>query len=227
MFVSAVAGDKFLARDLTVLNTAGPYKYQAVAARVISNSVFYRCNFSSYQDTLYAHSFHQFYYECTIKGTIDFIFGNAAAVFQNCLILVGKPIPGQRNMITAQGREDPNQNTGILLLQCTILAAPEFTVADRRRFATFLGRPWRNYSRTIVMKSYMGDLINSQGWSKWNQYSNLDTVEYVEYMNYGPGSDTRYRVNWRGYEKNCSEDIVNQFALGTFLHESEYWFEFT
>ncbi|KAK9131503.1 hypothetical protein Sjap_011990 [Stephania japonica] len=222
-----VIGDRFLARDLTVRNTAGPEKHQAVAVRVTSNAAFYRCNFSSYQDTLYAHSLRQFYRECTIQGTIDFIFGNAAAVFQNCLILVHKPNPGQKNMITAQGREDPNQNTGISLQNCTIVAAPDLAEAGIANFSTFLGRPWRNYSRTMVMKSYLGDLIHPQGWHKWHNYTSLDTVEYIEYMNVGPGSDTRDRVTWGGYKKNCSEDIAKQFTVGMFLHGTDYWLQST
>ncbi|XP_065849698.1 pectinesterase-like [Euphorbia lathyris] len=213
----SVAGDKFLARDLTILNTAGPHKYQAVAARVTSNSAFYRCNFSSYQDTLFAHSLRQFYRECTIQGTIDFIFGNAAAVFQNCLIVVRKPIHGQSNMITAQGRKDPNQNTGFSLENCTIVAGEEL------KAWTFLGRPWGNYSRTMVMKSYLGKLIHPQGWYKWDKYSTLETVEYIEHMNYGPGSDTRHRIKWRGYKKNCSQEIAQHFTVGEFLRDADSW----
>ncbi|GFP92500.1 pectinesterase/pectinesterase inhibitor 3, partial [Phtheirospermum japonicum] len=48
-----------------------------------------------------------------IAGTVDFIFGNGAAVLQNCDIHARRPNSGQRNMVTAQGRTDPNQNTGI------------------------------------------------------------------------------------------------------------------
>ncbi|KAK2992568.1 hypothetical protein RJ640_009178 [Escallonia rubra] len=220
-----VVGDKFLARDLTIINTSGPEKHQAVALRVTSNAAFYRCEIISYQDTLYAHSLGQFYRECTIQGTIDFIFGNAAAIFQNCLILVRKPGPGQNNMVTAQGRQDPNQNTGISLQNCTITAALGLTMAERSNFSTFLGRPWRNYSRTVIMKSFLGDLIHPQGWCKWNEYSTLDTVEYIEYMNFGPGSNTRQRVNWAGYRSNYSEDIERQFAVGAFLHGADDWLE--
>ncbi|WCJ42857.1 Plant invertase/pectin methylesterase inhibitor superfamily [Euphorbia peplus] len=216
-----VAGDRFLARDLTILNTAGPHKYQAVAARVTSNSAFYRCNFSSYQDTLFAHSLRQFYRECTIQGTIDFIFGNAAAVFQNCLILVRKPIHGQSNMITAQGRKDPNQNTGFSLQNCTILGAEDLDAG--RSTWTFLGRPWGNYSRTMVMKSYLGKLIHPEGWYKWDNYSTLETVEYIEHMNYGPGSDTKRRIKWGRYKKNCSEETAQQFTVGEFLHDADAW----
>ncbi|GAB2224994.1 hypothetical protein Drorol1_Dr00005776 [Drosera rotundifolia] len=222
-----VVGDRFMARDLTILNTAGPDKHQAVAARVTSNAAFYRCNFSSYQDTLYAHSLGQFYRDCRIQGTIDFIFGNAAAIFQNCIILVRKPKYGQSNVITAQGREDANQNTGISMQFCVIQPAPEFSELDRRYFATYLGRPWRNHSRTIIMKSYLGDLVHPQGWCAWDKFSTLDTVEYIEYMNFGPGSDTRRRVSWGGFKKNCSEAKVRQFMVGAFLRGSGEWLEKT
>ncbi|KAG8376269.1 hypothetical protein BUALT_Bualt09G0045700 [Buddleja alternifolia] len=222
-----VIGDKFLARDLTIRNTAPPEKHQAVALRVTSNAAFYRCEIISHQDTLYAHSLRQFYHECSIQGTVDFIFGKAAAVFQNCSILVRKPIKGQSNMITAQGREDPNQNTGISLQNCTIEAAEDFNLTERRNFSTYLGRPWRNYSRTVVMDSYMADLIDARGWSEWDGYNSLDTVEYIEYMNSGPGADTRGRVSWAGYRKNCSEEMVRAFRVGEFLHGGDDWLEST
>ncbi|PWA85657.1 Pectinesterase, active site-containing protein [Artemisia annua] len=221
-----VIGNNFLARDLTIINTSGPEKHQAVALRVTSDAAFYHCQFISHQDTLYAHSLSQLYRECAIHGTVDFIFGNAAAIFERCLILVRKPIAGQKNVITAQGRLDPNQNTGISLQDCTIMAAPDFPVAERDNFSTFLGRPWRNYSRTIVMRSYLGDLIDPQGWCAWNKYSSLDTVEYIEYMNFGPGADTRNRVQWVGYHNNSTTD-VEKFTVQSFLQGANEWLKST
>ncbi|MQL83285.1 hypothetical protein Taro_015771 [Colocasia esculenta] len=107
-----VTGDGFIAQNMTFENTAGPHKGQAVALRSGSDlSVFYRCSFKGYQDTLYAHSGHQFYRECDIYGTIDFIFGDATAVFQNCNIFVRQPMVGQGTVVTAQGREDSASHT--------------------------------------------------------------------------------------------------------------------
>lgn len=114
LVLTGVSGDGFWARDMTFENTAGPQKQQAVALRVSSDlAVFYRCSIKGYQDTLYAHSQRQFYRDCQIYGTIDFIFGDAPVVLQNCDIYVRKPMDHQSNMITAQGRENPNENTGI------------------------------------------------------------------------------------------------------------------
>ncbi|KAL3604005.1 hypothetical protein D5086_004864 [Populus alba] len=80
-----VHADGFWARDMTFENTAGPDGRQAVALMVSSEqSVVYRCSFKGYQNTLYVRSKRQFYRDCHIYGTIDFIFGNAAVVLQNC-----------------------------------------------------------------------------------------------------------------------------------------------
>ncbi|XWS65506.1 hypothetical protein CRYUN_Cryun05aG0118900 [Craigia yunnanensis] len=118
----AVFGKGFVARDMGFVNTAGPQKHQAVALMSTADqSVFYRCRFDAFQDTLYAHSNRQFYRECDITGTIDFIFGNSAVVFQNCNVLPRQPMPNQQNTVTAQGKVDPNQNTGITFQNCTIL----------------------------------------------------------------------------------------------------------
>ncbi|KAL6226842.1 hypothetical protein ACLB2K_000802 [Fragaria x ananassa] len=58
--------------------------------------------------------------------------------------------------------------------------------------------------------------IHPHGWSKWDEYSRVDTVEYIQYLNFGPGSDTRHRVKWRGFGKNCPEEIAEQFSVGLF-----------
>ncbi|KAF3595832.1 hypothetical protein DY000_02025930 [Brassica cretica] len=112
----AIIGNRFIAKNMGFENTAGAAKHQAVGIRVLSDqSIFYNCRFDGYQDTLYAHSHRQFYRDCTISGTIDFLFGDAAAVFQNCTLLVRKPLPNQACPITAHGREDPKETTGFVL----------------------------------------------------------------------------------------------------------------
>ncbi|KAG1334168.1 putative Pectinesterase 2 [Cocos nucifera] len=122
----AVTGDGFIARDMTFENTAGPQKNQAVALRSGSDlSVFYRCIFKGYQDMLYVYSQRQFYRNCDIYGTVDFIFGDAAVVLQNCNMYVRKPMSGQKNTVTAQGWTDPNENTGISIHDSAVTAASD------------------------------------------------------------------------------------------------------
>lgn len=214
----AVSGEWFVAVNITFKNVAGPWKHQAVALRNNADlSTFYRCRFEGYQDTLYAHSLRQFYRECDIYGTVDFIFGNAAAIFQNCNLFARKPMPGQKNIFTAQGRSDPNQNTGISIQNCTIQAAPDLA-QDSDLTLSFLGRPWHNYSRTVIMQSYLGDVIAPVGWLEWNGTYGLDTLYYGEFENYGPRANTTMRVQWPGYSlMNASQAMnftVYNFTMG-------------
>ncbi|GER53626.1 plant invertase/pectin methylesterase inhibitor [Striga asiatica] len=213
----AAVGAGFLARDITFQNTAGPAKHQAVALRVGSDlSAFYRCDMLGYQDTLYVHSNRQFFTSCLVIGTVDFIFGNGAAVFQNCTILARLPDPNQRNMVTAQGRIDPNQNTGIVIQNCHIGATPDLFPV-RSDFPTYLGRPWKEYSRTVIMQSTIDDVIRPTGWHEWNGEFALDTLVYLEYRNTGPGANTTSRVTWRGFKVVTSADEVRPYTAENFI----------
>ncbi|KAM7264092.1 hypothetical protein ACFE04_001775 [Oxalis oulophora] len=215
----AVSAERFVAVDVTFKNTAGPEKHQAVAFRSNADlSTLYRCSFEGYQDTLYIHSMRQFYRECDIYGTVDFIFGNAAAVFQDCNLYARKPMLNQKNTFTAQGRTDPNQNTGISIQNCTIGAAPDLALDVNSTTMSFLGRPWKEYSTTVIMQSYIGSVIQPAGFLEWNGTYALDTLFYGEYQNYGPGSNTSSRVNWQGYERintvQAMNFTVDNFTLG-------------
>ncbi|XP_021722377.1 pectinesterase-like [Chenopodium quinoa] len=212
-----ISGNGFIAKGITFENTAGPQKHQAVALRSGSDfSIFYRCSFKGYQDTLYVHSKRQFYKECDIYGTVDFIFGNAAAVLQNCNIYARRPMINQMNTVTAQGRSDPNENTGIVIHGSIIEAAPDLKVVQGS-FQTFLGRPWKMYSRTVVMKSNIDGMVDEAGWAPWNGDFALKTLYYGEYMNYGAGASTRGRVRWPGYHVISSPIEAGRFTVGRFL----------
>ncbi|XP_052181343.1 pectinesterase 3 [Diospyros lotus] len=214
----AVAGRGFIAKDIGFENTAGAEKHQAVAMRSGSDqSVFYRCSFNAFQDTLYAHSNRQFYGDCDIAGTIDFIFGNAAVVFQNCSILPRQPLPNQFVTITAQGKKDVNQNTGISIQKCTISPLDALTAP------TYLGRPWKDFSTTVVMQTSVGSFLNPAGWFPW--VSNVEppsTIFYAEYQNTGPGSGVDKRVKWAGYRPTITADQASKFTVESFIDGNEW-----
>lgn len=212
----AVSGDGFIARDMTFENTAGPQKHQAVALRVGSDlSVVYSCNIIGYQDTLYVYAQRQFYRDCNIYGTIDFIFGNAASILQNCNIYVRKPM-NQFTTVTAQGRKDPNQNTGIIVHNSRVTAASDLR-AVQGSYKTYLGRPWQKYSRTVFIKCSLDSLIAPAGWLPWSGNFALSTLYYGEYFNTGPGAGTSGRVNWPGYHVITSVTEAGKFSVGNFL----------
>ncbi|KAL8098787.1 hypothetical protein AgCh_031490 [Apium graveolens] len=214
----AVVGKGFIAKDMAFKNTAGPEKHQAVAMRSGSDfSVFYRCSFDAFQDTLYAHSHRQFYRDCDVTGTIDFIFGNAAVVLQNCNIMPRQPMSNQFVTITAQGKKDPNQNTGISIQKCTISAF------DEVKAPVYLGRPWKDFSTTIIMQSSIGPFLHPLGWIEWvRNVEPPSTIVYAEYQNTGPGSTLDKRVKWSGYRVPFTAQQASKFTVETFLQGSSW-----
>ncbi|KAJ0042613.1 hypothetical protein Pint_17241 [Pistacia integerrima] len=214
-FNTATVG--FIARGITFRNTAGPKKCQAVALRSGSDrSIFYRCGFVGYQDTLYVHSQRQFYKNCHIYGTVDFIFGDAAVVLQNCMIFARRPMHGQSNAITAQSRANPNQTTGIIIQNSRVMAAPDL-VPVLSKVKTFLGRPWKEYSRTVFMCTFLDTLVDPAGWLEWDGDFGLDTLYYGEYNNFGPGASTSGRVKWGGYRVINSSTEASMFTVENFI----------
>ncbi|XP_077243531.1 pectinesterase-like [Tasmannia lanceolata] len=213
----AAVGDGFIAQDIWFQNTAGAVKHQAVALRVGADmSVINRCKIDGYQDTLYSHSLRQFYRDSTIMGTVDFIFGNAAVVYQNCSLVARLPMSNQENTVTAQGRTDPNQNTGISIQNCQIIPSSDLAPVEAT-IPSYLGRPWKLYSLTVVMESYISDNINPAGWLAWDGDFALSTLYYGEYLNRGPGAGTSGRVNWTGYHVITDPNVAQNFTVAALI----------
>ncbi|KFK28346.1 hypothetical protein AALP_AA8G504200 [Arabis alpina] len=215
-------GQGFIMKDIGVINTAGPTKGQAVALRSDSDlSVYYQCSFDGYQDTLYPHSNRQFYRDCDVTGTVDFIFGNAAVVFQGCNIQPRQPLPGQFNTITAQGKKDKEQSTGIVIQYCTISPNGIVTVP------TYLGRPWKKYSTTVIMSSKIGQMVEPAGWISWvSGHDPPSTIKYGEFNNSGPGSELTKRIKWAGYTSVMADYQVWKFMAYVFIDAMD-WIETT
>ncbi|KAI3947939.1 hypothetical protein MKW92_024880 [Papaver armeniacum] len=217
-----VEGAGFMAQDMAFVNAAGPDKEQAVAIRVSADrTVINRCKMDAYQDTLYVHSQRQFYKNCVIIGTVDFIFGDAAVVIQSSKIIPRKPLSCQENMITAQSRYDPNQNTGISIQNCTIEPSLDLA-AEITLIKTYLGRPWRNYSRTVFLESYIGGFIDPKGWHEWNSDVGIDKLYYGEFANWGPGANTSGRVDWPGYHVISNPLDAMNFTVASFIQGDEW-----
>ncbi|XP_050210182.1 pectinesterase-like [Mercurialis annua] len=217
-----VEADGFICKSMGFQNTAGPDGHQAVALRVNSDmSVFHNCRMDGYQDTLLYQAKRQFYRNCVISGTIDFLFGYGAAVIQNSLIIVRKPNENQFNTVTADGRKEKGQNTGLVIHNCRIVPEAKL-VPDRLTTRTYLGRPWKAHSRTVIMETQLGDFIQPEGWMPWAGSEFLDTLYYAEYSNRGPGANTARRIKWKTLHFLTRND-AQQFTVGTFLPGSRQW----
>lgn len=218
---AGILGDGFMAYNITFSNTAGVNAFQAVAFRSDSDlSLIENCEFLGNQDTLYAKSLRQLYKNCRIQGNIDFIFGNAAAVFQDCLILLASrqlnPEQGAQNAITAHGRTDPSQATGYVFHNCVIDGTVDYMKYYNKNpllHKNYLGRPWKEYCRTVFINCTLGSLIDPEGFMPWSGDLNLKTLFYGEYGNKGPGSNRAKRVPWSSLipAKNIAVYSVENF----------------
>lgn len=220
--VAVVEGQGFKAKGIQVRNTAGPAGHQAVALRVSADkSSFYQCTFDSFQDTLYVHNYRQFYRDCTIKGTIDYIFGNAWAVFQNCRLTAKKStIVGQVNVYTAQGKTDRGQTTGISFQSCTFDATTDLA-RNSKAFPTYLGRPWKAYATTVLLRSRILAHVRPQGWLPWNASNfGLRTSYFAEYQSSGPGALPSSRVAWSKQIKTVTD--ANKYQASVFIQGNSW-----
>lgn len=221
----AAVGNGFLCQSMGFQNTAGYIGHQAVALRVQSDmSAFFNCRMDGYQDTLYVQSNRQFYRNCVISGTVDFIFGDSPTVIQNSLIIARKPGPGQQNTITAQGRKWKDENTGLIIHNCRIV--PEQKLYPQRfAIKTYLGRPWKPYARTVIMESTLGDFIQPAGYLSWNGDNKDNSCIYAEYGNRGPGARFSGRVKWKGV-RAISRKEAQGYTAGPFI-QGNLWLKNT
>ncbi|KAA3437031.1 pectinesterase family protein [Rufibacter hautae] len=205
-----VQGNEFQAENLTFQNDAGPVG-QAVALHVEADRcVFRNCRILGDQDTLYAgvDNSRQYYVNCYIEGTTDFIFGPATAVFENCTIHCKK-----NSYITAASTPQ-NQPYGFVFLNCKITtAAPEAT-------KVYLGRPWRPYAQTVFLNSELGTHILPEGWHNWNKPDAEKTALYAEYKSTGPGAATEKRVAW---SKQLSRKEAKKYKPELVLAGDDKW----
>jgi pectinesterase len=180
-----ISGAGFYAENITFENSAGPVG-QAVALFVEADRcMFVNCRFLGNQDTIYGggESSRQYFKNCYIEGTTDFIFGGATAVFENCIIHSKK-----NSYITAASTPE-GKAFGYVFLQCELTATPEAT-------QVYLGRPWRNFAKTVFINTTMGKHILPEGWHNWSKRDAEKTTFYAEYKSTGPGASDQSRVGW-------------------------------
>lgn len=180
-----VQGNDFYAVNLTIQNTAGEVG-QAVALAVNADRVLIEnCTIKGHQDTLYTtgEGFKQFYKNCYIEGTTDFIFGQATALFQNCKIH-----SKSESYITAASTPK-GIAFGYIFKDCML-------TGDDGLKNVYLGRPWRTYAKTVFIHCYMGGHIIPKGWDNWSNEKAEKESFYAEYNCSGPGFRPESRVSW-------------------------------
>lgn len=200
-YTAKISGNRFRAENITFENSAGPVG-QALALYVDADkAVFKNCKFLGNQDTIFTGGEYarQYFSDCYIQGTTDFIFGPATAVFKNCTIRA-KANSYITAASTTQGKE-----FGYVFLNCKI-------IADSAVDKLYLGRPWRAYAKTVFINSVLPKAIVPEGWDNWSNPENEKTVFYAEYKSKGEGAAPDKRAKW---SNQLTDKQVQQYALST------------
>ena len=208
-----VQGNDFTAKNLTIENTAGRVG-QALALYVEGDRcVIENCKLLGNQDTVYTatEKSREFFKDCYIEGTTDFIFGEATVVFQGCTI------KNLLNSFTTAAATTPRQKFGYVLFNCKLIAADTITKA-------YLGRPWRAYAKTVYIRCELGNHIVPEGWNPWKGDAMFTDKEktsyYAEYGNTGPGANTKSRVAWA---HQLTDAEVKQYTIKNILGGADDW----
>jgi pectinesterase len=186
----------FYAENITFRNTSGAVG-QAVACFVSGDRAFFKnCRFLGFQDTLYTYDAdsRQYYEDCYIEGTVDFIFGWSTAVFNRCHIhSIGN------GYVTAPATL-ADTKYGYVFYDCTLTAADG---VDK----VYLSRPWRPNAQAVYIRCNLGKHIVPEGWNNWNKKDAEKTVTYAEYQSTGEGASPSTRAKFgkqlkslKGYE---------------------------
>lgn len=195
-----IKADNFTARNITFQNDAGFTAGQAVAVESDGDkAVFRNCRFIGNQDVLFTNNekSRQYYSQCYIEGTTDFIFGSSTVWFEQC------HIHSKKNSHITAASTPPVKRFGYIFNDCVL-------TGDTSLHNVSLGRPWRPYAAVIYIHCFLGEHIKPEGWSNWNNTENYKTTRFAEYKNYGPSADPAKRVNW---SKQLTDEEVKEYNL--------------
>ncbi len=194
-----VRGNDFHAGNLTIINSSGPVG-QAVALHIEADRVsIVNTTLKGYQDTLYlaGEGYRSYFRDCHIEGSVDFIFGAGTALFENC------EIKSVANGFVTAASTPQGAGFGFVFNHCKLTAADGVD-------AVYLGRPWRQYAKTVFINSKLGGHILPAGWDHGGLQANKQTAFYAEYANTGLGAHTGDRAPW---SKQLSGEEARKYTM--------------
>jgi polygalacturonase len=223
-----VLADDFLAENISFVNDFNrthpqlPQGSQAVALLVRGDrEIFQNVRILGNQDTLYAGgrecgrscpSARQYFQRCFIEGNVDFIFGDAQAVFDRCTLRSNQHSVG---FLTAQSKSRVGQDSGFVFRDCRVVAAPGVE-------NVYLGRPWRPYATVVFLDTWIDAHIVPAAWREWHpgETNYLATAFFAEYHSSGPGADVSQRQR---YASQLTQEQAQKFAPEDFLRGTDGW----
>jgi pectinesterase len=205
-----ITADNFTALNITFRNDAGFTAGQAVAVESDGDkAVFKNCRFIGNQDILFTNNAksRQYYKNCYIEGTTDFIFGSSTVWFEQC------HIHSKKNSHVTAASTPQEKEFGYVFNECVL-------TGDTSLHNVSLGRPWRPYASVVYIRCFIGQHIKEEGWANWNNTESYKTARYSEYKNYGASADPSKRISW---SKQLTDEEVKKFkvknVLGDWIQE--------
>lgn len=149
-----------------------------MALLVNGNQVQFRnCRFLSYQGTLYVRKAFQYFRDCYIEGTVDFIFGDATAAFDTCTV------NNAGNGVSATApNTDGATPYGLVFLGGALTASSGVSAGS-----VALGRNWGANGAATYLNTTLGAHISAVGWQPMGT-NTLDTARLSEYITSGAGA---------------------------------------
>lgn len=136
-------------------------------------------------DFLHGTPTKQIYNKCDIYGDVDFIFGSATALFNECNI-ISIYRDGNLGYVSAPSHSK-DTIYGYLFYKCNLI---NNTNAENN---IYLSRPWRDYGTAAFIECKMDKHIKPEGFSNWNSTERFKTARYYEYTE---NVDLSNRIKW-------------------------------
>lgn len=178
-YTAFFSGERLLLENITIHNGAGSGKDvgQAISLYLdVDNAYLKNVKLLGHQDTLFLSPLpeeerekrgfygprcfsprvrkHSVFEECTIEGSVDFIFGGGDAEFRNCNI-----VSNDDGFVTAPSGK--SSWDGLLFEGC------KFTSPLNKKENVYLMRPWRDEGKAIFNSCTFGPHINRRGFISW------------------------------------------------------------
>lgn len=213
-----IYSDNFSAKNISFENSSGRVG-QAVAVLTSGDRItFENCRFLGNQDTLYlkgvqdspdkSRPSRNYFKNCYIEGTTDYIFGAGTAVFENCVIYSKETA----SYVTAAST--PQQNEfGFVFINSKILGNAEEN-------SVYLGRPWRPFAKTVFIYCEINSTIKPEGWHNWSKPDAEKTTFYGEYNSKGSGANISKRVFW---SHQLTKEESKKYTAKNILSGKDNW----
>jgi pectin methylesterase-like acyl-CoA thioesterase len=200
----------FSALNMTFVNSYGDGSQAVAVSLYADRAAFKNCRFLGNQDTLLTYESggavsRHYFRDCYIDGNVDFIFGNAIAIFDNCTIYAKTRVVNAATSYITAANTPPTQAYGYLFRKARIPSNNGTTLY-------YLGRPWQNstgfseaagtlaHNKVVFSQAKIGvNEIQPAGWAVWDAGTDVTKITNAEFRpTYfdGHAVNTAPRVSW-------------------------------